>query len=254
MIDAKGAAILLLMKDKGAARFKDLARVIHNSRTLSLKLRKLQSSGLVRREENRYKITETGKKVASLLGSYMEIVSGDKPRFQNLERIPHRVLAPLVGRYCELLHDAYKERLEGIMIFGSVARGDWNEYSDIDILVVVRGWERMRVWERISELGAIKDELARAPEFSGAVKEGFWPVIQHVPLDLEELGRFGTIYLDVVFDGLLLFDRGGLMKGFVDSIRGWAERADARRVTLPDGRSYWTMKQARAGEIVELGQ
>lgn len=254
MIDERGAMVLLMIKENGTTRFKDLIQVIHNARTLSLKLRKLESKSLVSREGNGYRITDLGKRVAGILQSYMEIVGGRKPRFTNLDRIPHKVLAPVVGRYCELLYDSYGERLEGIMIFGSVARGEWNENSDLDILLVVRGWEGMKVWERVSELGAVKGKLAATPEFREASREGFWPVIQHLPLSVEELKRFRTIYLDVVFDGLLLFDRDGLMKSFIDSNREWAERANTRRVTLPNGRSYWMMKEMSAGEIVELGE
>src|SRR2546425_1064363 len=61
-------------------------------------------------------------------------------------------------------------------------------------------------------------------------------------------------YRDISFDGVILFDRDGVMKGFMDSIKSWAKSAGTRRVTLPDGGSYWVMKRTSMGEVVELGK
>ncbi len=253
VIDERALRLLLEISETEFARFKDLNLTVQNPRTLSLKLRKLESLGLVSRAGGGYKITEPGKRAAEVLQSYTEIVGG-RPKLLNLGRIPHAIFAPVVRKYCELLYDSYHARLEGVILFGSVAKGTWTTDSDIDLLVLVQGWEGKKVWERVSELSEVKAALAVTPEFSAAVKEGFWSVVQHIPFSLEELRSFRPIYLDIAFDGLLLFDRVGLMERFVDSVKTRAKRLGTKRITLPDGGSYWVMNETEAGEVVALGQ
>ena len=38
-----------------------------------------------------------------------------------------------------LLEDHYGVRLKGVILYGSAARGDWGEDSDIDLLVLLQG-------------------------------------------------------------------------------------------------------------------
>ena len=40
----------------------------------------------------------------------------------------------------------------------------------------------------------------------------------------------------------------------VEFNQSWAKSAGTRRVTLPDGGSYWVMKRTSMGEVVELGK
>ena len=58
-----------------------------------------------------------------------------------------------VKRAIQAIHPRYLNSVEGIALFGSLARGfDWHEYSDIDIVVVVKrkkpGLESEGVWGR----------------------------------------------------------------------------------------------------------
>ncbi len=132
---------------------------------------------------------------------------------RNVDRIPHGVYAPVVRRYCELLWEVFGGRLVSVMLFGSVARGDWGRDSDIDFVVVVEGWEGVPVWERVRELGRVKELLERSVEYGEALRRGFWPVVQNYPLSVEEAGRFNMVYLDALLDGVILYDRGASWRG-----------------------------------------
>jgi predicted nucleotidyltransferase len=55
---------------------------------------------------------------------------------KNLDKIHHPVFADVIRKYCEILLQHFGERLMGVLLYGSIARGDWNRDSDIDILVV----------------------------------------------------------------------------------------------------------------------
>ncbi len=46
---------------------------------------------------------------------------------------------PLIRRCAEIIRKVYGDRLAGIVLYGSVARGDDGPESDIDILVLLHG-------------------------------------------------------------------------------------------------------------------
>ncbi len=46
---------------------------------------------------------------------------------------------PLLKRCAEAIRKAYPDRLAGIVLYGSVARGDDTPESDVDILVLIDG-------------------------------------------------------------------------------------------------------------------
>jgi len=45
----------------------------------------------------------------------------------------------LLHRVQELLRDAYGDRLQGVILYGSEARGEAEEDSDVDFLVLLKG-------------------------------------------------------------------------------------------------------------------
>lgn len=252
MIDWKGLAILRCAVGRPPLRFSDFQRVVQNPRTLALKLKKMQAEGLLVRENGLYKLTPTGEEAAKILESYQRLVGGDFS-LKNLDRVPHIVYLPLLRDYCELLWGRYRDRLEGVVLFGSVARGDWKRESDIDLLVVVQGWREIRDWERIEELSPLKNRLARRDSQAGAIQAGFYPAIHVLPLSPEEMQSFRPLYLDIATDGIVLFDKEGLMSRFVGSVREEAERAGAKRVVSANGSFYWSLTAIRLGEVVTLG-
>ena len=46
---------------------------------------------------------------------------------------------PLIKRCAEIIREAYGDRLAGIVLYGSVARGEDGPESDIDLLVLLHG-------------------------------------------------------------------------------------------------------------------
>ncbi|QDA31283.1 nucleotidyltransferase domain-containing protein [Thermococcus indicus] len=52
------------------------------------------------------------------------------------------------------IRDAFGDRVEEVIIFGSRARGDFKEDSDLDILVILKDEVKPEDWEIIAELSA----------------------------------------------------------------------------------------------------
>jgi len=63
-------------------------------------------------------------------------------------------LDPVLGRFRALLNEAYGQRIERVVLFGSRARGDARTDSDYDVAVFIRDmsdrWEEM---DRIADIG-----------------------------------------------------------------------------------------------------
>jgi predicted nucleotidyltransferase len=53
----------------------------------------------------------------------------------------NKKIARLLRKYCEAIVDSSEKRIQIVMLFGSVARGDWTKNSDVDMLAVVSGKE-----------------------------------------------------------------------------------------------------------------
>jgi predicted nucleotidyltransferase len=51
-----------------------------------------------------------------------------------------------VDEFLKRVLDHYRNRIEGVILFGSVARGEAKEDSDIDILVIWRGNESVNIY------------------------------------------------------------------------------------------------------------
>lgn len=101
----------------------------------------------------------------------------------------------------------------GLLLFGSVARGEFNKHSDIDVLVVVKG-RAMSSFERVDDM-INRVELAREP----LVKRGLYLRIRPLLLSTEELSNFRPIYLDILEDGVVLFERNDTIFNFLNDIR-----------------------------------
>ena len=99
--------------------------------------------------------------------------------------LPERALNSI----CMVLEAALDEGfdVERVIVFGSYARGDWMEYSDLDLILVGRSWRGSRVIDR---LDPIYRRLAR-------MKPPVWPEIHcYTPEELESLMRAPTILAD----------------------------------------------------------
>lgn len=250
MIDRYACSIILELERRKTARFGDLLGTVRNPRTLSRKLKGLASIGLVESDGGVYSLSPRGRRAAELAEGWFELLDGARIEVRNLDRIPHRAFAEVLGSYCRILASRYRGRLLGVLVFGSVARGDWTEDSDIDLLVVVEGWNKP-TWERSRELAKAVEELRRMPEYRDAVERGFIPIIQHYPIDAEEARRTHRIYIDACMDGIVLYERDRFLTGLLSAFRQRMVDMKARRVCLPKG-YYWVLWSGRAGEVFEL--
>lgn len=162
----------------------------------------------------------------------------------------------LYREYASLIVGSLKARLgEGLVsavLFGSVARGEADEGSDVDLLVVLEGFEgsfgdRFRIFQEI------EGELLESEPRRRLRKQGLGTLISPIPITPEEVERHPPILLDILTDGVILYDRGGFMRQHLAELKRRLKALKARKVRLPDGRWYWDLKpDYRLGEVVEI--
>jgi predicted nucleotidyltransferase/DNA-binding HxlR family transcriptional regulator len=250
MIDEISFRILLLLKNEKIARFKDLKFIIKNPRTLTIKLGKLKRLGLIKDTSGKYELSKKGFEVIKILEELNRTLYSSEFKVNNIERIPHAYFAPIIKKYCEILNNYLGERLISIMLFGSIARGDWNKNSDMDILIIADSWNDKPVWNRIEELRKAKKELEESLEYLEALRAGYWPIIQNYPLNIEEAKKFNRVYLDAIIDGIILYDKNNFLTNILESLRKKLEEMGSIRITLPNNKYYWILKDIKAGEVI----
>jgi WD40 repeat protein/predicted nucleotidyltransferase len=133
-------------------------------------------------------------------------------------------------------------------VFGSVARGDANPMSDIDLLVVVKE----RSPELISRFVKLLFRLKKEDVYLNLKRQNLKADPNPIFLTQEELKENPLILLDVLDDGKVIYDTGVLEERF-DYLRKRLKELGSKKVRLPNGKWYWDLKPDwKPGEIVKL--
>lgn len=158
-------------------------------------------------------------------------------------------LRALALRYGEVADRRLGEALVSVVLFGSVARGEANRDSDVDLLLIVEGLPHGR-FARMARLEGVAGELEEERE--GLWRRGIHTDFSVLALTPEEARKTRPIYLDVVEDAVLLRDRDNFFAGILERLRERMKALGSRR--LRKGRTrYWVLTPAiRPGEGIEL--
>jgi predicted nucleotidyltransferase len=108
-------------------------------------------------------------------------------------KVPESV-ARLTEEFVSQMRGLYGDRLDKVILFGSYARGDQREDSDVDYLVVLND-EEIRTFKEISNLSPITFELSL--QYGIAVSA--IPVLKS---SLEQ--SWSPLYHNVLNDGILI--------------------------------------------------
>jgi len=100
----------------------------------------------------------------------------------------------------------------GILLFGSVAKGAYNENSDIDIMVLAKQNSKIlkKTIDAISSLKAESDDLMRT---------GLPSLISPFIIYEDELLSFRPFYFDLADYGIILFEKNNVLSDFIYSVK-----------------------------------
>jgi hypothetical protein len=124
----------------------------------------------------------------------------------------------------------FSERLIGVLVFGSYARGNAAATSDVDLLVVVDSSIPLsralyREWD------------ADPPAYFGIGALSIDPHFVHIPADVRTMPG---AWCEAAIDGVVLFERDGALTRHLAAVRG--DIATGRLVRRSvHGQPYWTV-------------
>ncbi len=150
---------------------------------------------------------------------------------------------PYLTQAANKLAAALGENLLGVVLYGSHARAEAREESDVDLLVIARNLPERR-YDRAIFLQRLVRGIADAPPFS---------MLGKTPEEFERY--FPSLYLDIGLDGIALYDYDGYMEGKLKRIREIIAEAGLVRERLEGGNMFWNWdrKTARQWEITWEG-
>ena len=148
----------------------------------------------------------------------------------------------------ESLKKKYGDRLVSVVLFGSVARGEARKDSDIDLLIIVDGLPKSRLKRQEEFLEVEKD----VPLIEQMQEKGHLIEISPVLKTPEEILRFPPLLLDIVEDGIILYDRNGFFRDAIERLRKKLQELGAVRVRIGK-RRFWILKpDYRFGEVIKI--
>jgi len=149
----------------------------------------------------------------------------------------------------EALRKRFGDKLISLVVYGSVARGEFRRDSDLDILVIIEGLPKGR-FKRQDLFMEVEKEVE--PLIEDLWDEGYYVSISPLLRTPEEASRLTPIYLDMVEDAIILYDRGSFFENILNRLRKRLNELNAKRVRM--GKMwYWVLKEPyEFGEVIEI--
>jgi predicted nucleotidyltransferase len=130
-----------------------------------------------------------------------------------------------LGRSCADLEGEFDGEFLGLMLFGSWARGEAREDSDVDVLVLFDG------------LAGDLDVRARA---YGIIRRYVDRDVTLITMRREDIhGRWTPLAINIAWDGVIVCDRQGELRWFKEAVASFIERENLVRYRTRDGKYGW---------------
>ncbi len=133
----------------------------------------------------------------------------------------------------------YGERLVSVVVFGSVGRETQSFDSDLDFLIIAERLPRGRM-RRIREFESVEEKVEPFIE-SLHRKDGINTYLSAILKTPEEAEKGSPLFLDMVEDAKILFDRNGFFKKRLERLRKRLKELGAKRVWKANA-WYWDLK------------
>jgi predicted nucleotidyltransferase len=155
----------------------------------------------------------------------------------------------VLEKLVEVAKREFGDDLVSIVLYGSVARGDNRPDSDVDLLLVVRNLPKDSMLKRIRLFEEkVEGKLGLEEYWS----KGHYITLSPVLKTPEEAERLSPLYLDMVEDAVILFDKDNFFSNVLERLRKRLRELGAERVRMGK-RWYWVLKKDyRFGEVIEL--
>lgn len=146
------------------------------------------------------------------------------------------------------LEEIFQDNLISVVLFGSAARGEAREGSDIDILIVA---EKFGIEGRFEVFNIIEKDLKASQEYMELKEKKLGTLISPIPLTPSEVEKNPSILLDIVTDGIIFYDVDDFIENKMEHLRKKLKKIGSKKIFLDDTRYYWDLKpDYKLGEVV----
>jgi len=157
--------------------------------------------------------------------------------------------ATLLNNMLKIMKEEFKDDLISVVVYGSVARGDNRNDSDVDLLIIMKNLPKDSMLKRIRLFETKVEDKLNLDEYW---KMGYYISLSPVLKTPEEAEKFSPLYLDMVYDAVILYDRNYFFTRILQKLRDRLKELGAERVRMGK-KWYWVLKKdSRFGETVEL--
>lgn len=157
--------------------------------------------------------------------------------------------ATLLNNMLKIMKEEFKDDLISVVVYGSVARGDNRNDSDVDLLIIMKNLPKDSMLKRIRLFETKVEDKLNLDEYW---KMGYYISLSPVLKTPEEAEKFSPPYLDMVYDAVILYDSNNFFTRILQKLRDRLKELGAERVRMGK-KWYWVLKKdSRFGETVEL--
>jgi len=166
------------------------------------------------------------------------------------EKIDYIFYKSLLDKLVHSLKEEYNNELISIVLYGSVARGTAKKESDIDLILVIRG---LSYTAAINRFLLVEEKFKQSIEFISIKKAGYSPEIKPVIFSQKEASESRYIFLDVVEEGIIIYDKDDFFKKRLERIGKRLKELGSKRIFCKDNSWYWILvPDLRLGEVFEI--
>ena len=143
-------------------------------------------------------------------------------------------------RLVTLIKEAYKERLVSLAVYGSYAGRRARLNSDLDIFIILNERDSLHkefdlFYEKVES--ALEEELMELYDKFGIDME-----ISPFIVDAKEAEYFNPLYLDMLEETIILYDKDDYLKGILQRVKDMKEKYNFRKEYIAN-RHIWDMSR-----------
>lgn len=155
----------------------------------------------------------------------------------------------IIQKTLKFTKEFYGDNLVSFVVYGSVGRGCMNYFSDIDILIVAEKLPKYRL-DRVSQFDKVEKKVEKY--IKAAEKHNIYTRISSIFKTKDEVIRGSPIFLDMIDDGIILYDKNNFFASYLDTLKEKLKKLGAQKIKK--GLSwYWILKpDYKPGEKFEI--